>query len=91
MSKATKDDAPATRNVMGKWVVYTPNDVERGEVVYGVDAESFFLDWFNNYLTVSRIAEDYGISEEIASKLIDSGKAINNKMLSVMDRQGKIK
>jgi len=64
-------DAPATRNVMGKWVVYTPNDIE-------VDVESFFLDWFNNYLTVSRIAEDYGISEAIASKLIDAGKAINN-------------
>ena len=34
----------------------------------------FYLDYFNNYLTVSKIAQDYGLSESVALLLIDAGR-----------------
>ena len=41
-------------------------------------ASEFYMLYFCKYLTVSRIAEDYGISEELAKALIADGKKINN-------------
>ena len=40
--------------------------------------ELFYLDYFNNFITVKRFAEFYGITEEKALTLIDIGKTINN-------------
>jgi len=40
--------------------------------------ELFYLDYFNNFITVTKFAEFYGISEEKALTLIDIGKTINN-------------
>ena len=40
--------------------------------------ELFYLDFFNNYLSVKKFAEFYGISEEKALTLIDIGKTINH-------------
>ena len=39
--------------------------------------QSFYLDYFNNYLTVARIAEDNGLSEEHTLALIDMGRIIH--------------
>tara|TARA_Y100000296_G_scaffold9503_1_gene11050 strand:+ start:1893 stop:2066 length:174 start_codon:yes stop_codon:yes gene_type:complete len=36
-----------------------------------------YLDWVNNYLTLSRFAEDYGISEELAELLIEEGRKLH--------------
>ena len=33
-----------------------------------------YLDWFNNFLTVERFAEYYGISEDYAYDLIQRGR-----------------
>ena len=35
--------------------------------------ELFYLDFFNNYLSVKKFAEFYGISEDKAVTLIDMG------------------
>jgi len=43
--------------------------------------ELFYLDFFNNYLSVKKFAEFYGISEDKAVTLIDMGRVINHKGL----------
>ena len=43
--------------------------------------ELFYLDFFNNYLSVEKFAEFYGISEDKAVTLIDMGRIINHKGL----------
>ena len=43
--------------------------------------ELFYLDYFNNYLSVKKFAEFYGISEDKAVTLIDMGRVINHKGL----------
>ena len=45
------------------------------------ELELFYLDWFNNYLSVEKFAEFYGISENKAVTLIDMGRIINHKGL----------
>lgn len=39
----------------------------------------FFLDYYCNYLTVERIAEDHGINSTVASSLIDEGRRIHGQ------------
>jgi hypothetical protein len=41
-------------------------------------ASEFYLLYVNEYLTVEKIAEHQGISEELARLLISEGKKINN-------------
>jgi hypothetical protein len=43
--------------------------------------ELFYLDFFNNYLSVKKFSEFYGISEDKAVTLIDMGRVINHKGL----------
>ena len=43
--------------------------------------ELLYLDWFNNFLSVKKFAEFYGMSEDKAIILIDMGRVINNKGL----------
>lgn len=39
--------------------------------------QRLFLDWFNNYLTLERFAEDHGIDTTTAAVLINHGRAIH--------------
>ena len=45
------------------------------------DIEVFYLDYVNNYLSVSSIAQAYGLSNAEAVIIIAVGKLINNKEL----------
>jgi hypothetical protein len=45
------------------------------------DIEVFYLDYINNYLSVSSIAQAYGLSNAEAVIIIVVGKLINNKEL----------
>lgn len=38
-----------------------------------------YLEYFNNYLTVSKFAEHYGLTEYMASDILKQGKEILNK------------
>ena len=38
----------------------------------------FYLEYFNNYLTIDRYAEHVGMSVVITRQLIDIGRALNN-------------
>lgn len=42
------------------------------------DMVGMYLDWFNNFLTVPRFAEYYGITESLANKIIVNGRDILN-------------
>ena len=50
-----------------------------GETVLETDADyiAAFLDWFNNFLTVSRFADYYGWSDEMAILVIDEGRELH--------------
>lgn len=43
----------------------------------------FYLDYYNNYLTVSKFAEDNGISKECAMKLLEILKEERNKQINI--------
>ena len=36
-----------------------------------------YLDWVNNFLTVERFAEHYGLDDDTASAVIDEGRALH--------------
>ena len=36
--------------------------------------QAIYLDWWNNFLTVERFAEWYGLSVDAASELIEQGR-----------------
>ena len=40
-----------------------------------------FLDWFNNFLTVDRFAEHYGMTPDAASELIESGRRAHESLV----------
>lgn len=42
------------------------------------DAIQMYLDWFNNFLTLKRFAEYYGISEQLANEIICFGREVLN-------------
>jgi len=42
------------------------------------ELELFYLDWFNNYVSVEKFAELRGISESKALAIINVGKMINH-------------
>ena len=52
---------------------------EINEALYKL--ELFYLDYFNNFITATKFAEFYGISDDKAITLIDMGRVINNKGL----------
>lgn len=41
--------------------------------------EELYLDYVNNFLTVSRFAEYYSISTELAEAVINEGRSINEQ------------
>jgi hypothetical protein len=43
------------------------------------DMVAMYLDWFNNFLTVARFAEYYGMSENQAESIIENGRELVNR------------
>lgn len=41
--------------------------------------ETLYLDWFNNFLTVERFAEYYGMSVDKAHRVIRIGRYLNQR------------
>ena len=48
------------------------------------DIRAFYLDYVNNYLTIAKLAEDYGIDPEAARHLIDWGRQYHNEHAALM-------
>ena len=56
-----------------------------GAIVYKKqDWPELYLEWVNNFLTVGRFAEYYGMTQEHANKIIEEGRKTDNftKVLS---------
>lgn len=44
------------------------------------EQKAMYLDWFNNFLTVGRFAEYYGIEDELLAVIvIDNGRMFHNE------------
>ena len=43
-----------------------------------------YLDWFNNFLTVGRFAEYYGLSESVAIQWIEAGRQLQENYCDAM-------
>lgn len=55
-------------------------DTLNGYKTYGYDKYvELYLDYINNFLTVGRFAEYYGMSENYANHVIEIGRKLNNK------------
>lgn len=52
------------------------------------DLRALFLDWFNNYFTLTRFAEDNGIPETTASTLIELGYELHEKYVIDVNTEG---
>jgi hypothetical protein len=49
-----------------------------------MNANDFYLDYVNNWLTVSRMAEHYGITQKRAYRLITLGRHLNHQIETVV-------
>jgi len=49
------------------------------------EIEAFYLDYFNNYVTIKQFAKFYGITESKALGIINVGKLINHSGVRMMD------
>jgi hypothetical protein len=47
----------------------------------------FYLDWFNNYLTVEKIAEHHGLDVDDAKALISMGRYMHHRHVETMNRE----
>lgn len=85
----------------GKLPQAVTGKIERGEgeAIVGIPAfpvtdnqkHQAYLDYRNDFLTVTRFAEHYGWSEDLANKIIDEGRVIHNLAnaegtLNIIDR-----
>jgi hypothetical protein len=61
-----------TENLV-KLYVSTKNPLKRKRI-----AEQLYLEFFSDFLTVSRFAEYYGVSEPLAQHVIDEGRKWNH-------------
>ena len=43
------------------------------------DTEEVYLDWCNNYLTVEKMAEHYGLSTRQMNDLINNGREVSRQ------------
>ena len=54
-------------------------------MIKNINPIEFFIDYFNNYITVQTIADHHGISEDLAHYLINLGRKLNNKEIFIED------
>jgi hypothetical protein len=49
---------------------------------------AMYLDWCNNFITVSRFAEYYSVSEAKANRIIEVGRTIHEQNVQVFKLTG---
>ena len=52
-----------------------------------VQVIDFYLDWFNNYLTVEKLAEHHGLDVDDAKALISMGRYMHHRHAETMNRE----
>ena len=58
--------------------IFTPEPI----IYIKQNLQHVFLDWFNNFLTVEKFAEHYGLTEAQAAQVIELGKQIHEAQFS---------
>ena len=53
--------------------------------------EDMYIDWFNNFLTVPRFAEYYGLTESKALRVINTGRALNHRRPTLSDHWARLR
>ncbi len=53
--------------------------VENDEHIRINPLRALYLDFFNNYLTISKFADDYGMTHTQAIHVLDAGKEAQNR------------
>ena len=53
--------------------------------------EGLYLDWFNNFLTVDRFAEYYGLNIGQARRVIRIGRALNWRRSTLSDHWARLR
>ena len=53
--------------------------------------ENLYLDWVNNFLTVARFAEHYGMPEAKALRVINTGRALNHRRPTLSDHWARLR
>lgn len=43
----------------------------------------FYIDWVNNFVSISSMADHYGLSDPQVRKLIDIGRELNDEAVKV--------
>ena len=51
----------------------------------GDQLRAFYLDWFNNYLTIEKIAEHHGLDLDDAKTLISIGRYMHHRHVEIME------
>ncbi len=62
------------------------NNMKRHDLM-GDQLRAFYLDWFNNYLTVEKIAEHHGLDLDDAKALIGMGRYMHHRHVEMMDSE----
>jgi len=52
-----------------------------------VQVIDFYLDWFNNYLTVEKLAEHHGLDVDDAQALINMGRYMHHRHVERIKRE----
>jgi len=52
-----------------------------------VQVIDFYLDWFNNYLTVEKLAEHHGLAVDDAKALINMGRYMHRRHVEMMNNE----
>lgn len=64
-------------NAILKALNYTGNDATL-KTAYDDYLDFLFMDWFNNFLTLDRYADYYGLEKDQAHKVINAGRKIHD-------------
>ena len=53
--------------------------------------EGLYIDWVNNFLTVPRFAQHYGLTEAQAHRVINAGRTLNHRRPTLSDHWARLR
>ena len=53
--------------------------------------EGLYIDWVNNFLTVPRFAQYYGLTEAQAHRIINTGRTLNHRRPTLSDHWARLR
>ncbi len=72
-------------NAILKALSYTGDNATL-KAAYDDYLDFLFMDWFNNFLTLDRYADYYGLEKDQAHKVIETGRKIHDDRATAMQK-----